>query len=228
MDVNQRLSFNVVNNLVEPALLVTSSQEDQPWPSSSRPPAARTQEDGHVTHGKRRRPKYSLTVGMLRKHPVLKFSATGPLDADRTLYKWWCRECRTGFSLMSRGSLEVLSHYRSGTHLVKGHRIRMEIPGTLVFDKDEKEILGVALQEAKKVAKETHPIAPQLDTCHLLVGQTIVPALGAVSSPTDEVLFQINILEFGFRHGGHISSLTGVYEELARLTSSDQLFTQLE
>ena len=104
--------------------------------------------------------------------------------------------------------------------------IRMEIPGTLFFEKDEKVILGIALQETKKVAKETHPIAPQLDSCHPLVGQTVVPPLGSVSSPTDKVLFQINILEFGLRHGGHISSLIGIYEELARLTSSDQLSTQ--
>ena len=119
--------------------------------------------------------------------------------------------------------LELISHYRTDSHLIKEHRIRMEVPGTPLFDKEGKEIQGIALLEAKKVAKGTHPIAPHLDSCHPLVGQSVVPALGAVSSPTDKVLFQNNILEYGLRHGGHISSLVGLYEELARLTSSDQM-----
>ena len=45
-----------------------------------------------VGKGKRRRPKYSLTGAMLKKHPVLRFSATGPLD-KKSPYKWWCRVC---------------------------------------------------------------------------------------------------------------------------------------
>ena len=92
----------------------------------------------------------------------MKFSATGPLDRDKTPYKWWCRVCKTELSLMSRGSLELVSHYRSESHLVKEHRIRMEVPGMALFDKDEKELLGLSLQEAKKKAKDTYPIAPQL------------------------------------------------------------------
>ena len=127
---------------------------------------------------------------------------------------------------MSRGPLELISHYRSDTHLRKEHRIRMEIPGTPLFDKYGKEILGIALQEAKKVARDSHPIAPQLDSRHPLVGQSAVPALGVVSSPTDKVLFQIAVLEHGLRHGGHIKSLTGIYEELSRLMSNDQSTTQ--
>ena len=75
---------------------------------------------------------------------------------------------------MSRGSLELVSHYRSDTHLNKEHRIRVKIPGTPLRDKSEREILGMALQEAKKVAKDTHPVAPQLDSCHPIVGQAIV------------------------------------------------------
>ena len=68
-----------------------------------------------------------------------------------------------------------MSHYRSESHLVKEHRIRMEVPGMSLFDKDEKELLGLSLQEAKKKAKDTYPIAPQLDPCRPLVGQDSVP-----------------------------------------------------
>ena len=166
VDTNQPLSLTVVDQVLDSALLATSCQEDTSGPSSSRPLPSEGHEVPQSSHGKRRRPKYSLTDSMLKKHPVLKFSATGPLDAEKTPYKWWCRVCRTELSLMSRGPLELISHYRSDTHLTKEHRIRMEIPGTPLFDKDGKEILGIALQEAKKVAKDTHPIAPQLDSCH--------------------------------------------------------------
>ena len=223
---HQTLSLTVVGDVTDPTLLATSNQEDQTGPSSSRTVSTELFTDRPMASGKRKRPKYSLTVSMLKKHPILKFSATGPLDADKTPYKWWCRVCRTELSLMSRGPLELISHYRTDSHLIKEHRIRMEVPGTPLFDKEGKEIQGVALPEAKKVAKDTHPIAPQLDSCHPLVGQTVVPALGAVSSPTDKVLFQINLLEYGLRHGGHISSLVGLYEGLARLTSSDQMPSQ--
>ena len=97
---------------------------------------------------------------MLKKHPVLKFSATRPLVANKTPYKWWCRVCCTELSLMSRGPFELISHYRSDSHLIKEQRMRMEIPGMPLFDKNGKEILGIALQDAKKAEKDTHPIAP--------------------------------------------------------------------
>ena len=51
---------------------------------------------------------------------------------------------------MSRGSLELVFHYRSDSHLIKEHRVRMEVPGKPFFDMDEKEMLGVTLQDAKK------------------------------------------------------------------------------
>ena len=226
MQPDQPLSLTVVDDVLQPTLATTSSQEDQSGPSSSRAVTTDEQQSRDLHQGKRRRPKYSLKVGMLKKHPVLKFSATGPLDADKTPYKWWCRVCRTELSLMSRGPLELISHYRTDSHLVKEHRMRMEIPGMPLFDKDEKEILGIALQDAKRVAKDTHPIAPQLDSCHPLVGQATVPAPSAVASPTEKILFQIGILEFGLKFGGHINNLTGIYGELSRMTSFDALTSQ--
>ena len=136
VDTNQPLSLTVVDHVLDSALLATSSQEDNSGPSSSRPLPSEEHEVRQSSHGKRRRPEYSLTVSMLKKHPVLKFSATGPLDAKRTPYKWWCKVCRTELSLMSRGPLELISHYRSDTHLTKEHIICMEIPGTPLLDKD--------------------------------------------------------------------------------------------
>ena len=44
-----------------------------------------------VVRNKRQRPRYLLKSSISRKRPVLKFSATGHLDRDKTHYKWWCR-----------------------------------------------------------------------------------------------------------------------------------------
>ena len=122
---------------------------DQPMTQSSC-------EDVPVPSGKRRRPKYSLKPHMMRKHPVLKLFATGPIDhRQKTPYKWWCRVCRVELSLMSRGVLELLSHFKTDSHLIKEHRIRLEIPAVPLYDRSEKALTGSALQEAKRVAKET-------------------------------------------------------------------------
>ena len=117
-------------------------------------------DDRPVPRGERRRPKYSLTTAMLKKHPVVQYFATGPLDRSKNPYKLWCRVCRIELSLMSRGALELLSHFRTETHLLKEHRIRLETPRLPLFDQNENELHGVGLQEAKRRARESHPIAP--------------------------------------------------------------------
>ena len=225
-NLDQLLSLSVVDVIADPVMVTTSSQEELSGPSSSMAVRSDRQYQDSTHYGKRRRPKYSLTVGKLKKHPVLQFSATGPLDADKTPYRWWCRVCRVELSLMSREPLELVSHYRTDSHLIKEHRIRMEITGMPLFDKDCKEILGTALQNAKKAAKDTYPIAPQLDSRHPLAGRSAVPATNIASSPTEKVLFQITILEFGLRNGGHVDNLSGIYGEVSRLTSSNVLSTQ--
>ena len=151
---------------------------------------------------------------MLRKHPVLQFSATGPIDRAKSPYKWWCRVCRVELSLMSRGVLELLSHYKTEGHLVKEHRIRLETTGTPLFDQNENELLGIALQEAKRIAKEMYPIPPQLDSCKLLVGQEKLPDLSTTTSPSEIIIAQISILEHGLRNGGHIDCLIGIWNEM--------------
>ena len=205
------LTLTVVDDYVPPTLFTTSSQEEMSAPTTSlgHPPQGLLECSN--SRGKRRRPKYSLTLGILKKQPVLTFSATGPLNADSSPHQWWCRVCEVELSLMSRGTLEMLSHYRSNAHLLKEHRIRMDVPGTPLYDKDEQELLGIALQEAKRKARETHPIAPQLDRCMPLVGQETVPAFNDVTKPTEKILFQISVIENGLRHGGDIKSLVGIY-----------------
>ena len=177
-------------------------------------------EDMAPPSGKRHRPKYTLKTSMLRKHPYLKFSATGPLNRQNTPHKWWCRVCRVELSLMSRGVLELLSHYRTEGHLIKEHRIRLEIPGMPLYDRFGNELHGIMLQEAKRVAKEKFPIAPQLDTCKLLVGQDKLPDFGSTTSPSEDIIAQIGILEQGLRYGGHIDCLIGIWNEMVRASPS--------
>ena len=110
---------------------------------------------------------------------------------------------------MSRGVLELMSHYRTESHLVKEHRIRMEIPGMSLFDREEKELQGVPLSEAKRKAK-----APNLDPCQLLANEASVPDLASHTGPSEEVLSQICILEFGLPFLGWLNSLTGIHDEL--------------
>ena len=220
------MALAIVDNGTPAAMLTTLSQEEAVAQASAGSTQHEAGGEPVEPRGKRRRPRYSLTGSMFKRHPVLKFSASGPLDPDRTPYKWWCRVCRVGLSLMSRGSLELMSHYRSDFHLIKEHRIRKEIPGMPLYDKQEREILGTALQEAKKKAKEVYPIPPQLDSYRPLVGQDSIPDFSVTTSPTEKMFSQISILEFGLRHGGNLATLTGVYDEMVPLTSSDRLSIQ--
>ena len=63
---------------------------------------------------------------------------------------------------MSRGILELVSHYWSESHLIKEPRIRMEIPGLALYDKEEREILGVSLQDTKKKSLRHVPHCPPI------------------------------------------------------------------
>ena len=129
IDLHQPMGLAIVDDLAPTTMLATSSQEEVSTHTDSR---AILQETGQITslsRMKRRRAKYSLTGSMLKKHPVLKFSATGPLDKEKSPYKWRCRVCRVQLSLMIHGSLELISQYRSEAQLIKEHRIRMEVPG---------------------------------------------------------------------------------------------------
>ena len=104
-----------------------------------------------------------LSVEKYKKHPVFKFFVTGPADPYKNRQKWRCRVCQVELSLKS--SLEILSHYRTDAHLVREHRIRLETPGLPLFDKGEREMIGIALDEARQKAEREFPINPTLVRC---------------------------------------------------------------
>ena len=219
-NVPENITLTVVgqaqNSPVQDVQSTSQGETTEHPPDDLRPHSS--SEELPLARGKRRRPKYSLTSAMLKKHPVVQYFATGPLDRNKNPYKWWCRVCKIELSLMSRGVLELLSHYETEAHLTKEHRIRLETPGLPLFDQEENELRGIGLQEAKRRAREAHPIAPQLDGCRLLVGQERLPEFSSVTSPSESVLAQICILENGFRHGGHINVLLGLWEDITRLS----------
>ena len=61
-----------------------------------------------------------------------------------------------------------------------------------------------------------YPITPQLDVCRLMVGQDKSPIFTDSINPSEDYLSQIRILEQGMRHGGHVDSLVGMWDELVR------------
>ena len=78
---------------------------------------------------KRAKPRSVLAGWMYHKYPILKFFVTAPSDAARYSYKYRCRVCLIELSLLTKGPIEILHHYRTDAHLVKEHRKRMENPG---------------------------------------------------------------------------------------------------
>ena len=135
---NQVISFSVVEDT--PQEPPRGNPEEDQYATTSGPNISHSEQEldeAPVSCNKRPRPRYSLKGSMLRKQPVLKFSATGPVNRDKSPYKWTCRVCRIELSLMSRGVLELMAHYKTESHLVREHRIRMETPGMALYDKDE-------------------------------------------------------------------------------------------
>ena len=111
---------------------------------------------------KRAKPRHTLAGWMYHKYPILKCFVTAPADASRYPHKYRCRVCLVELSLMTKGPLEILSHYRTGTHLVKEHRIGIETPGLPLYDKHRNELTGMALKYAKERPRREYPIAPKL------------------------------------------------------------------
>ena len=221
-EVNPDISLTVIEDPPGPPTPIVPEGDNDPTTSGQNISHSEQEfNDAPVICNKRSRPRYSLKGSMLRKHPVLKFSATRPVNRDKTLYKWSCRVCKIELSLMSREVLELMAHYKTDSHLIKEHRIRMETPGMALYDKDECELQGLALAGAKRIAKETYPIAPQLDCYRLLVGQDALPHFGTDKSPIETVSSQISIIEIGFRRGGDISCVTDIYDEINRFSSRE-------
>ena len=181
-------------------------------------------DSSQVVAGKRPANRYTLQPWMYRKHPTMSFFATGPIDSDKTPYKWLCRVCNQELSLMTKGAVEVMSHYRTETHLVKEHRIRLETPGLPLYDRHEHELKGVELQKAIEVARSTYPISPHLAEKRRLPGQLEIPAASKESTPSELALSQIRLFCHGLRHGGSLDLLHDLWEDLIQQSSDATQF----
>ena len=205
----------------------TSISEDQPTPPPGRlrrdrrQLRARDRVPPHDPQGdpasasKRPRPRLQLTGSMYKKHPVFKFFVTAPGDSENHPHKWRCRVCHIELSLKTKRSLEILSHYRTDSHLVREHRIRMETPGLPLFGKDEQELTGPALVEAREKAELAYPIIPTLGECYLLPGQRKLPVAIDELDPSSVVCSQIRILLTGLQQGGDSTILSSLWSNLS-------------
>ena len=88
------MALTVVDDITSAAIATTSSQKEVLAQTTSETALLRPDHLSPEVRGKRRRPKFSLNGSMFKRHPILKFSATGPLDRERSPYKWWCRVCK--------------------------------------------------------------------------------------------------------------------------------------
>ena len=163
---------------------------------------------------KRPRPRMQLTGSMYRKHPIFKFFVTAPIDSTNNPHKWRCRVCHIELSLKTKGSLEILSHYRTDAHLVREHRIRMETPGMPLYGKNELELTGSDLVAAREKAELEIPIAPILGECYLLAGQRKLPVPTDELDPSTTICCQIRILLTGLKYGGDLHTLTSLWGNL--------------
>ena len=152
---------------------------------------------------------------MYRKHPIFKFFVTAPIDAENNPHKWRCRVCQIELSLKTKGSLEILSHYRTGTHLIRGHRIRKEIPGLPLNGRDEVELTGQELDKARERAELVIPITPVLGECYLLPGQRKLPVTTDNLEPCAVICSQVRILLIGLQNGGKADILSLLWANLS-------------
>ena len=162
----------------------------------------------------RPKPRLQLNLQMFRKHPVFKFFVTAPMDPEANPHKWRCRVCSIELSLKTKGALEILSHYRTEAHLIREHRLRMETPGLPLYGKNEQELVGPSLDEAREKAELNYPIAPTLGECYLLPGQRELPADVDVLDPSAVICSQIRILITGLQHGGNSDTLRSLWSTL--------------
>ena len=161
-------------------------------------------------------------------HPqVLRHSPECP-DAARYPHKYRCRVCLVELSLMTKGPLEILSHYRTDAHLVKEHRIRMETPGLPLYDKYRNELTGMALKYAKERAKREYPIAPKLGDYYLRVGQLEAPQETGTKQPDKETHSQLTLLKTGLIHGGNLDVLIALWHDLVQETKTTEPISQYD
>ena len=160
------------------------------------------------------RPRLHLNVQMFRKHPVFKFFVTALMDSENNPLKRRCSLCQIELSLKSKGALEILSHYRTEAHLLRDHRIRMETPGLPLYERNEQELVGLELDEAREKAQLEFPLAPTLGECYLLPGQHELPADIDALDASSVICSQIRILFVGLQHGGTLETLLSLWNNL--------------
>ena len=124
---------------------------------------------------------------------------------------------------MTKGAVEIMTHYRSESHLVREHRIRLETPGLPLFDKHERELLGSELQQAIEVARRRHPIAPILCAKKLYPGQTGLPPLDDEETPVTLASHHITLLSRGLTYGGSFNLLSSLWRDLVQESNSPSL-----
>ena len=159
---------------------------------------------------KRPRPRMQVTGSMYRKHLIFQFFVTAPIDSTNKPHKWRCRVCHIELSLKTKGSLEILSYYRTDAHLVREHRIRMKTPGMPLYGKNEMELTGADLAAAREKAELEFPIAPILGEYYLLAGQRKLPVPTDELDPSTTICCQIRILLTGLKYGGDLDTLTSL------------------
>ena len=120
--------------------------------------------------------------------------------------------------MKTKGSLEILSQYRTDAHLVREHRIRIETPGLPLFNKGERELTGIALDEAREKAEREFPITPTLGECSLLPGQRELQIDTETLDPSSVARSQMRILLLGLQSGGKLDLLTSLWSNLNTYT----------
>ena len=90
----------------------------------------------------------------------------------------------------------------------------MVTPGLPLFGKNEQELFGLALDEAREKAESEFPIAPTLGECYLLPGQRELPADIDALDPSSVICSQIRVMFIGLQHGGSLESLSSLWSNL--------------
>ena len=140
---------------------------------------------------------------------------TAPAVSENHPHKWRCRVCHIELSLPTKVSLEILSHYKTDSHLVREHRNRMETPGLPLFGKNEQELTGPALVEAPEKAELAYSIVPILGEWYLLPGPRKLPVAIYELDPLSVACSLIPILLTGLQQGGDSSVLSSLWSNLS-------------
>ena len=83
-----------------------------------------------------------------------------------------------------------------------------------LFDRNERELPGSALDEARERAKLEFPLTPTLGECYLIPGQNELLVDTGVSDSSSIACSQMRILLVGLQSGGSLDVLTSLWTNL--------------